>query len=145
MGDDTFRYIDMTAIGEGRFKATNRRGGVLPVGSGDDPDFTPVELLLAALAGCSAIDVSLITGKRAEPVSFDVRCSGDKVRDEQGNHLTNLRVTFDLVFPEGEGGDKAREILPRALEMTRDRLCSVSRTVAIGEPVEFDQTVRTEA
>lgn len=134
---ETHRSIELSRIGEGRYKAVNRRGGVLPIGSGDDPDFTPVELLLAALAGCGAIDVDLITGKRAQAESFDVRAEGDKVRDEQGNHLTNLTVTFDLVFPEGEAGDRARDVLPRTLQQVRDRLCTVSRTVAIGEPVEM--------
>ena len=134
---ETHRSIELSRIGEGRYKAVNRRGGVLPIGSGDDPDFTPVELLLAALAGCGAIDVDLITGKRAQAESFDVRAEGDKVRDEQGNHLTNLTVTFDLVFPEGEAGDRARDVLPRTLQQVRDRLCTVSRTVAIGENVEM--------
>lgn len=132
------RRIELTRMGEGRYKAVNRRGGVLPVGSGDDPDFTPVELLLAAIAGCSAIDVDLITGKRAQPQEFRVEARGDKVRDEKGNHLVNLRVTFDVVFPDGEGGDRAREMLPRALQQTRDRLCSVGRTVALGEPIEYE-------
>ena len=63
--DPNLRGIDLTRIGEARYKATNGRGGVLPIGAGGDPDFTPVELLLAAIAGCSAIDVDLITGKRA--------------------------------------------------------------------------------
>ena len=134
---ETHRQIVMSKIGEGRFMAHNRRGGVLPVGSGDDPDFTPVELLLVALAGCGAIDVELITRKRADAVRFDVRAEGDKIRDEQGNHLVGLKVTLDLEFPEGEGGDAAREVLPRTLEQVRDRLCTVSRTVAIGEPVEY--------
>ncbi len=134
---ETHRHIVMNKIGEGRFMAQNWRGGVLPVGSGDDPDFTPVELLLAGLAGCGAIDVELITRKRADATSFSVRAEGDKIRDEQGNHLTNLVVTFDITFPEGEGGDAAREVLPRTLEQVRDRLCTVSRTVAIGEPVEM--------
>ena len=137
MTEETFRFIDMEKIGDGRYKATNRRGGVLPVGSGDDPDFTPVELLLTALAGCGAIDVELITGKRAAATSFSVRASGDKVRDDGGNHLTNLQVTFDITWPEGEDGDKAREVLPRTLAQVRDRLCTVSRTVALGEPVEY--------
>ena len=132
---ETYRHVDLTRIGEGRYKATNRRGGVLPIGSGDDPDFTPVELLLAAIAGCGAIDVDYITGRRAQAESFDVRVEGDKVRDEQGNHLTNLRVTFDITFPEGDGGDAARAVLPRTLQQTRDRLCTVSRTVALGEYV----------
>lgn len=134
---ETYRYVDLTRMGEGRYKATNRRGGVLPIGSGDDPDFTPVELLLAALAGCGAIDVDYITRRRAEPESFDVRAEGDKVRDERGNHLTNLRVTFDIVFPEGVEGAAARAVLPRTIEQTRDRLCTVSRTVTLGEYVDM--------
>ena len=139
MTDQTFRFIDMEKIGDGRYKAINRRGGVLPVGSGgDDPDFTPVELFLAALAGCGAIDVELITGKRAAATAFSVRASGDKVRDEGGNHLTNLQVTFDVTWPDGEDGDKAREVLPRTLAQVRDRLCTVSRTVALGESVAYD-------
>lgn len=133
------RRIELARIGEGRYKAVNDRGGVLPIGSGDDPDFTPVELLLAAIAGCSAIDVDLITGKRAEATSFEVACQGDKIRDDDGNHLVNLQVTFDVVFPEGEAGDAARAVMPRSLEQTRDRLCTVSRTVALGTPVEFSQ------
>ncbi|RNL65717.1 OsmC family peroxiredoxin [Nocardioides marmoriginsengisoli] len=136
---ETLRSIDLTRIGEGRYKATNARGGVLPVGSGSDPDFTPVELLLTAIAGCSAIDVDLITGKRAQPTSFEVHAEGDKIRDDQGNRMTNLRVTFDLVFPDGEGGDAARDVLQRAIEQSRDRLCTVSRTVAVASPVEMEK------
>lgn len=134
---DTLRRIELTRIGEGRYKATNRRGGVLPIGSGHDPDFSPVELLLAALAGCGAIDLDLITGKRAEAITFDAVAEGHKLRDEQGNHLVDLKVSFDVTFPEGEAGDRAREVVPRTLEQIRDRLCTVGRTVAIGEPVDY--------
>jgi putative redox protein len=137
MDPETLRSIDLTRTGEGHYQATNRRGGVLPVGSGDGAEFTPVELLLAAIAGCSAIDVDLITGKRAAPEAFDVHAEGHKIRDEQGNHLVGLKVTFDVTFPDGEGGDRAREVLPRSLQQTRDRLCSVGRTVQLGEPIEY--------
>jgi len=137
---ETFRSVELTKIGANRFKATNARGGETYFGTGgEDPDFTPVEMLLAAIAGCSAIDVDLIAGKRATADSFRVTASGDKIRDEQGNHLVNLSVTFDVTFPQGDGGDAARGVMPRALEQTRDRLCSVSRTVALGEPVTYDQ------
>ena len=139
MADDTYRSVQLSLMGEGRYKAVNRRGGVLPIGSGDDPDFTPVELLLAAIAGCTAIDVAHITGKRADPEAFSVRCSGDKIRDELGNRMVNLTVTLDLTFPEGEAGDAAREVLPRTIEQTRDRLCTVSRTVAVESPVVMEQ------
>lgn len=136
---ETLRSIELSRMGEGRYKAVNRRGGVLPIGSGDDPDFSPIELLLASLAGCGAIDLDLITGKRAQPLSFDVRAQGDKVRDDQGNHLTDITVTVDVTFPEGEAGDAARAVVPRTLDQIRDRLCTVSRTVALGTPVEYEQ------
>ena len=135
---DTLRSIDLARTGREAYVATNNRGGTLTIG-GDDADFTPVELLLVAIAGCSAIDVDLIVGKRATPDTFAIRAEGHKVKDEQGNHLVDLRLLFDVAFPEGEGGDAAREFLPRAMQMTRDRLCTVSRTVALGEPVEFEE------
>ena len=137
MSDDTLRRMDLTQIGEGRYKAVNVRGGVLPIGSGDDPDFTPVELLLAALLGCTAIDVDLITGKRATAEAFDMHVEGHKVRDEGGSHLVDLAVTVSIRFPEGEDGDRAREVLPRALRQTGDRLCTVGRTLQLGTTIDY--------
>ncbi len=136
--ETTLRFIDMTKIGDGRYKATNRRGGVLPIGPGDDPDFSPIELLLAAIAGCSAIDVDLITGKRVGATSFDVHTEGHKIRDEKGTRMVDLRVSVDITWPEGADGDRAREMLPGALRQVRDRLCTVARTVQLGEPIAFD-------
>ena len=140
----SYRYVDLAKIGDARYKATNKRGGVLPIGEGDDPDFTPVELLLAAIASCTAIDVEYITRKRAPVLSFTVRSEGDKVRDENGNHLTNLRLVLDVEFPEGEGGDAARAVLPDAIAKSRDRICTVSRTVALGSPVTVEQVGASE-
>jgi len=139
LSPDSLRTVELSRIGFARFKATNGRGGVLPIGSGDDPDFTPVELLLAAVAGCSAIDVDYITVKRSDPASFDVHIEADKVRDEDGNHLANLKVVFDVSFPEGDGGDAARSVLQSAIERSRDRICTVSRTVVLPTPVEMTQ------
>jgi uncharacterized OsmC-like protein len=131
------RSVDLERVGERRYRAVNARGGVLTLGEGEDTDFTPVELLLAALAGCSAIDVDYITGKRAPFASFAARATGTKVRDEGGNHLVGLTVTFDVAFPEGEGGDAARAVLDSAIRRSQDRLCTVGRTVTLGDPVVY--------
>jgi uncharacterized OsmC-like protein len=134
---ETQRAVELTKIGVDRYKATNVRGGETFFGSGgEDPDFTPVEMFLAAIAGCTALNVDGITRKRAAAETFDMTVSGDKLRDEVGNHLVNLTVTFDIRFPEGEAGDAARAVLPRAMEQSRDRLCTVSRTIELGEPIE---------
>jgi uncharacterized OsmC-like protein len=140
MSDETLRQLDLTQIGAGRYKAVNARGGVLPVGSGDDPDFTPVELLLAALAGCTAIDVGLITGKRAQPEAFDVHVEGHKVRDDGGSHLVDMSVTVAIRFPEGDAGDAARAVLPRAIQQSGDRLCTVGRTLQLGTTIDYQQS-----
>lgn len=130
------RSISMERVSKGVFEVTNVRGGTMRIGGGDDADFTPVELLLTAIAGCSAVDVDFITVKRAEPESFTVTAEGDKLRDENGNHLGDITVRFSVDFPEGESGDSARDMLPKAIAMSHDRLCTVSRTVVIGTPID---------
>ena len=130
------RSVELTRQELGRYELRNARGGTITIGDGSTDDFTPVELLLAALAGCSSVDVDHITSRRAEPESFTVIAEGEKASTpEDGNHLTDLAVTFRVGFPKGEGGDSARSALPRSVAQSRDRLCTVSRTVQIGTPV----------
>ena len=137
MSDNTLRSIEMIRLAKGRYEATNSRGGRLVLGQGGSgEEFSPVELLLVAIAGCSAIDVDFIVAKRAEPTRLDVRMSGDKIRDELGNRLTNLVLSFDVEFPDDEAGRAAYDVLPRAVPQSHDRLCPVSRTVEVGTPVE---------
>jgi uncharacterized OsmC-like protein len=136
MSDDSYRAVDIERTGLGRFLVRNVRGGTMSVGMAEDVSFTPVELLLAAIGTCTAIDVDLITSRRAEPTGFSVKVTGDKIRDEAGgNRMTNLRVELSVAFPEGTGGDAAREALPGAVRMSHDRLCTVSRTVDAGTAV----------
>lgn len=130
------REVRMSRREKGVYEVTNARGGRITIGGGgESSDFTPVELLLVAIAGCSATDVDFITSKRAEPESFEVLASGTKDRDEHGNHMSDLQVTFTVRFPEGSDGDRARDMLPKAVTMSHDRLCTVSRTVQLGTPI----------
>jgi len=127
--------VERTALG--RFTAVNERGGRIPFATGTDDrdEFTPIELLLAAIAGCTALDVDALTSRRAEPDSFVVDIRADKIRDEHGNRLTDIEVTFHVAFPDGPDGDRAREALPGAVKVSHDRLCTVSRTVEVGTPL----------
>ena len=130
-------HVTVERTSAGRFVARNRRGGEV-VFCAEGGDFSPVELLLAAIAGCSSIDVDTLVTRRAEPQSFVATATGERDKDEAGaSYATDLRVAFDLVFGEGAGADKAREILPDAVRMSHDRLCTVSNTVRRGTPVEM--------
>jgi uncharacterized OsmC-like protein len=135
MPPDSHRTVTITRTSAGHYSAANSRGGTLEFGTGDVKDFTPVELFLAAIGGCSAVDVDTLTTRRAEPESFVVKVDGEKIRDEGGNRMDGLEVTFRLSFPRGEDGDAARELAPGAVQRSHDRLCSVSRTVELGTPV----------
>ena len=135
MPDQAHRMVTITRTSVGRYQAVNSRGGTLEFGTGDVDDFTPVELLLTAIGGCTAVDVDILTTRRAEPESFEVEVGGDKVRDEGGNRMEDLTVTFRLKFPQGEGGDAARALVPDAVKRSHDRLCTVSRAVELGTPV----------
>ncbi|WP_029137743.1 OsmC family protein [Nakamurella lactea] len=132
------RSVHLARSAPGVFRATNSRGGTLEVGTGDDdsPDrFTPVELLLTAIGGCSGIDVDILTARRSEPETFELEVGAEKVRDGDGNHLADVTLTFRVTFPDGAAGDAARTVLPDAVQRSHDRLCTVSRTVELPTPV----------
>lgn len=133
--DSSYRSVTILRAGPGQFVARNQRGAEIRTGTGDQAEFTPVELLLAAIGGCTAIDVDILTSRRSEPDSFEVLVEADKVRDEGGNHLTGLKVTFRLAFPQTGQGDQARAVLPSAVRRSHDQICTVGRTVELGAPI----------
>lgn len=136
MTGDTHRQVTIERITNGHYTVTNARGGTITLGTAGSADFSPVELLLTAIGACTAIDVDILTSRRAEPDSFTVAVGAEKLRDEKGrNYLTDITVTFRIRFPEGEDGDKARALLPDAVKRSHEKLCTVSRTVELGTAV----------
>ena len=133
--DSTHRGVRLERTANSRYVATNDRGGQISIGTGEGTDFTPVDLFLAAIGGCTAVDVDILTSRRAEPDAFEVLVDADKIREAAGNRLTDIVVTFRIKFPDGEQGDKARALLPDAAKKSHDRLCTVSRTVEMGTPI----------
>jgi putative redox protein len=132
--ESAHRNVTVRRTANGQFTVTNARGGRITFGSGET-DFNPTELLLAAIGGCTAIDVDSVTSRRAEPDAFEVLVDAEKVRDEAGNHLTDIEVTFRIAFPHGTQGDEARAVLPDIVQKSHDRLCTVSRTIELGTPI----------
>ncbi len=135
MAAPTHRVVTLSRRPDGIFTAGNVRGGTLIVGDGTGEAFTPTELMLAAIGACTAIDVATLTSRLAEPDVFEVQVDAEKVRDDGGNRLEELAVTFRVTFPAGAGGDAARDLLPDAVRRSHDRLCTVSRTVELGTPI----------
>jgi uncharacterized OsmC-like protein len=131
---DTLRTVSLRRTRAGQFIATNARGIELPIGG--EQAFSPVELLLAALAGCTGADVDALTSRRSDPEKFEVEARGHKIRDESGNRVENLQVVFRVRFPDDDGGDAARAVLPDMVAKSHDRLCTVSRTIELPTPIK---------
>jgi putative redox protein len=127
--------VTVQRAGPGTYTAVNARGGQVIMGTGAGADFTPVELMLAAIGGCTGIDVDVVTSRRAEPEAFAVTVEADKIKNEGGNLVTGIEMTFRVRFPEGEAGDAARAVLPDIVRKSHDRLCSVGRTIEAGTPI----------
>ncbi|PKQ27192.1 MAG: oxidoreductase [Actinobacteria bacterium HGW-Actinobacteria-4] len=137
MEETSERSVTVTRESEGVYVATNAAGASLTFGHNAPEAFSSVELLLVAIAGCSGTDVDMMTSRRAEPTKFEITSRADKVSGDGGNILRNIRVTFDLEFPEGDDGDKARARVAPALKSAHEKTCTVSRTVEQGVPVEL--------
>lgn len=138
----TLRSVHLVRTGPMEYRAENGRGGVISIGEGQNTDFTPVELLLVALGGCTGVTVEALT-KRAEPRRFDISVEGHKVTDASGgNVLEDLVVTLDIAFGSDEQGQKMADRVPDAMEKSHHRLCTVSRTIEAPTPVRVVQ-VRT--
>jgi putative redox protein len=129
------RSVTINRVASTRFAVTNDRGGEMIIGMGEGSDFTPVDLMLAAIGGCTAIDVDILTSRRAEPDAFTVQVEAEKIRDAKGNRLTGIVVTFKVSFPDTPSGAEAKAILPDVVRKSHERLCTVSRTVELGTPI----------
>ncbi|MEH0108447.1 OsmC family protein [Tersicoccus sp. MR15.9] len=140
--DPAQRSIDLTRDATGRYTARNAAGASVSFGQADDL-LSPVELLLAAIAGCSAIDVDTVTSRRTEPTEFRVEAAGRKIVDENGgNRVEDLHLSFHLGFAADDAGRQAAGLVDRLVALSHDKNCTVSRTVEHGTSVGFDVQVR---
>ena len=133
------RSVTVRRESEGVYIATNATGAELRFGHGDDT-FGNVELLLAAVAGCSGTDLDVMTSRRAEPTAWSATVTADKVTNDGATILREIVVTFHVEFPEGPDGDKARARIAPALKAAHEKTCTVSRTIEHGAKV----TLRAE-
>lgn len=137
MSEVTKHYaVDLTRIETAQYRATNSAGASIDFGSGEGL-LSPVELLLAAVAGCSAVDVDVVTSRRTEPKAFDVHVEGDRVSEDGASRLSEVRVGFDLSFPDTAEGNQARKLVDNLIRISQEKGCTVSRTVENPARVKF--------
>lgn len=87
----------------------------------------PTEVLLSALAACTAMDVMSILRKKRQPVEgYRVRVDGEQ-SDGHPRVFTDINVVHEV---RGGGVDPAA--VARAVELSASRYCAISATLASG-------------
>jgi putative redox protein len=108
----------LTWQGDLRFRAAAPRNAII-LDADSDAGPSPVEALAMALAGCMAIDVVDIVKKGRHPlVSLEARISGER-RDDPPRHFTRFTLNFIV------GGSVPDHVVQRAIDLSRDKYCSV--------------------
>jgi uncharacterized OsmC-like protein len=121
------RHLQMTVNPDDTVTVTNKHGTQLTVDQNGLLGLSPLELLLASLGSCSAVDFALLMRKQRDPVEpLRIEVDGDK----EDTRMQWLRVTYHV----DEGPDPIK--IERARSKTATDLCTVSRTLADGTLVE---------
>ncbi|MEU4543967.1 OsmC family protein [Nonomuraea dietziae] len=115
------------------FVATNARGARVDIGGGDqDGVFTPVELLLAAVGGCSIVTVEPLTAKRGHRLlKLAMTVDAEKV---ESNKLGPVTITYDVELPS----EQADEVFRAVAERVEAKHCTVSRSLREGTEVRLE-------
>jgi len=86
--------------------------------------FTPMELFLVALAGCTAMDVQWILDRQRGKVSkFDMTVRGTR-RAEDPMYYESIDVNYSFV-----GTDLRKDVVERAIRLSQEEYCSVRAMV----------------
>jgi putative redox protein len=85
---------------------------------------SPMEALLAALGGCTGIDVVSILQKMRAPLEgLEIQIAGERAPDHP---RIFTHITMEYVFT---GAQLAPEQVQRAVTLSQDRYCSVSAMI----------------
>lgn len=108
--------------GDSNFLGTAPHGGQVPMGTVDGQQgLSPMELLLASLAGCTGVDVALILGKkRANLHDLQVKVRGKRA-ESHPRYYTEIEVSY-LVWGKGI---KEKDVQD-AIRLSEEKYCSVS-------------------
>ena len=108
----------LTWLGDLKFRASTPRTSIIRDSDSTDGP-SPPEAVAMALAGCMAIDVADIVLKGRHPLkSLEAKISGER-REDPPRSFVRFTLTFVV------GGDVPAHAIQRAIDLSRDKYCSV--------------------
>jgi putative redox protein len=128
-----WKEIHTTWNGGDGYLAENKAGTTVLMGTGADgqPGVSPMELLLAGLAGCTAMDIiEILKKKRQLPVEFQVRVRGRQRTDVYPKAYDEFQVEYLLW-----GENLVEKDVLQAIQLSEEKYCSVGGTLMKAGPI----------
>ena len=95
-----------------------------------------MQLLLSAIGGCSAIDVISILKKQKQLITdFEIEVEGDRQKIEEFSLWKTIVLHFKI------SGEVDNEKAEKAIKLSLDKYCSVSKTLEPTAIISYKLTV----
>ncbi|MDZ7808211.1 MAG: OsmC family protein [Gracilimonas sp.] len=131
LGKDFHFEAENDTKGKIRIDGNNEIGGL-------EGGLSPMQLLLAGVGGCSAIDVLHILEKQQQPIeTLKVEVDGDRQEVEGASHTEYRSIHLHFTL-SGELDPKKVE---RALKLSITKYCSASKALEKGSNITYDYKI----
>lgn len=123
-------------------EAVNEEGGKIRMDGntkigGLEGGFSPMQLLLAGIGGCSAIDIMNILEKQKQPLEdLRVEVNGDK--QSAGTYSVFKSIDLKFIFT----GDLDEKKVERAISLSLNKYCSVSKALEKSSEISSSYEIR---
>lgn len=113
------------------FEAKNEEGNIIhfdasPNIGGHNKGVRPMQALLMAMGGCSAIDIILILKKQKQEISdFKISIDGEREQGKEPALWQKAHLVFSIK------GKVDKEKAERAVQLSMEKYCSVSKTLEV--------------
>ena len=128
-----WKEITTTWDGQDGYIVRSLTGGTALMGKDKEgnPGIGPMEMLLAGLAGCTAMDViSILEKKRQKPKKIEVRVYGNQKIDAYPMIYTEFKVEYLLW-----GETLNEKDVAQAIQLSEEKYCAVGGTLAKAGPI----------
>jgi putative redox protein len=125
-------------------QASNETGNTLemdgsPAIGGENKGFRPMQMLLAALGGCSTIDIVNILNKQKQPLEdIQITINGEREPNVEPSLFRDIHVHFRLT------GDLDEAKVKRAVDLSMTKYCSVAKTLEYSARITYDFSIVKE-
>jgi len=128
---DGLRFVATDSTGHSIVMDASKQGG------GEGSGFSPLQLLLAALGGCTGIDiVDIMRKQRQQMDDLEIVVSGERV-EEPPRVYKDIDVKYIV-----KGKDIKEKAVQRAIRLSEDKYCSVGAMLKAKAKVTSSYTIQ---